>query len=199
MSKIRALSVAEIRQCFATLLRTAFGSSHVSRWRQSTRLDQDWNERTAMIASLIEDKSTVLEFGAGSQMLRTALPDSCTYIASDIVARNEQTVVCDLNAASFPDIPRHDVAVFSGVLEYIFDVGRVIQHLSQTTKVIVVSYAPCTERTLSNRYRRLVNGWVNAYGKPEFEQVFQDCGYRSDRELKWQNQYIWRFRRQEPS
>ena len=187
--------IAEVRQSIATLILKSTKGTNLARWRHVTRFDLDWNERVALIGSLIAPESVVLEFGAGRQILQSLLPQTCTYIASDVIPRNEKTFVCDLNASNLPTLPLHDTAVFSGVLEYIHDVPRVLDHLMASTEVIIPSYAPCRHRNISTRYRRLVHGWVNAYTKSEFEQLFETRGYRREAELPWKSQFIWRFRK----
>ena len=93
-------------------------------------------------------------------------------------------------------LPKHDTAVFSGVLEYVHDVARVVEHLrDSSTEAIVASYASCEQRSISGRLRRLANGWVNAFSKAEFVQLFETCGWRQETEVKWNSQYIWRFRK----
>jgi hypothetical protein len=191
--------LAEVRQCIATLVRKSANLTDTKRWGQVSRLDADWNQRTTIIASLIPPNTTVLEFGAGCQMLQSLLPETCIYIASDVVPRTETTFVCDLNAPNLPTLPQHETAVFSGVLEYIHDVTRAIDYLRNSTGTVVVSYVPYSERGFSGRLRRLTNGWVNAYSKSEFEQLFEKRGWRRDAEVKWNNQYIWRFAKRNSS
>src|ERR1700677_4824121 len=100
-----------------------FGWSDRSRWRNTKELLPGWDERTLILASLLPGNSRVIEFGAGRRQLELHLPAGCTYIASDLVDRGKDTLVCDLNVEPRPDLSRLgiDTAVFGGVLEYIQD------------------------------------------------------------------------------
>ena len=93
------------------------------------------------MATPIRPGSSVLEFGAGRMVLKQSLPEGCRDTPSDIVDRGPRTIVCDLNARTLPDFPHHDVAVFSGVLEYVHDVPRVVALLARTVDTVVASYA----------------------------------------------------------
>jgi phospholipid N-methyltransferase len=102
-----------------------------ARWKSSGSLMPEWNERTKLMASMVAPNSSVLEFGSGDERLKEWLPEGCTYQPSDMLARSEQTLVCDLNQ-DFPNLEgRHfDVIVFSGVLEYIHDIPRLLKGLT---------------------------------------------------------------------
>jgi hypothetical protein len=191
-------SLLTLETMFGKLLRTvaslhaqAFRSSDVRRWSKNSSLDKAWDSRTEMIASLIPARSTVLEFGAGQQVLRQMLSADCEYIPSDLVERTPGTLICDLNSAKLPTIPRHDVAVFSGVLEYVHDVARAIDFAGHGAKVIVASYVSAD--AVPSRFDRLANGWVNALREDEFTQLFESRGWRIDERRCWGNQCVYRF------
>ena len=89
--------ISMLRQAVATLLRKLRRSTDMDRWRRDSGLESNWDQRTEIIAAMVPDGSVVLEFGAGNQRLSGFLPSACTYIASDVVARNDRTLVIDLN------------------------------------------------------------------------------------------------------
>ena len=125
-------------------------------------------------------------------VLKDFLPRGCAYTPSDLVDRGPGTLVCNLNSRMLPPIPRHDVAVFGGVLEYVHDVPRLISHLSNSVEIIVTSYAV----TDSNPENRRGNGWVNDLSSSDILALFEAAGFRLDREDHWGSQSVYRFRRQ---
>ena len=90
---------------------------------------------------------------------------------------------------TLPDFGRHDVAVFSGVLEYVNDIPRLISHLSSRVGVIIASYAG----TEFHRRNRRKHGWVNDFNSEEFVRAFETLGFRCDHRESWQAQVIYRF------
>lgn len=143
------------------------------------------------MAALVPPGSSVIEFGAGRRILEGALPPGCRYTPSDLVDRGGGTIVCDLNAARLPDFDHHDVAVFSGVLEYVFDVSRLVSHLATRVNIVVASYATLDR----NRAGRRRHGWVNDFTEAEFMSVFESAGFVCDLREAWKTQTIFYFRR----
>jgi hypothetical protein len=124
-------------------------------------------------------------------VLKKFLPESCSYTPSDIVDRGEGTIVSDLNAQHLPDFPPHDVAVLSGVIEYVNNVPRLIAQLAGTVRVILVSYV--LRESLPNRVERRAHGWVNDFSADEFEKLFMHYGYTVEARSVWQSQTIYKF------
>ncbi|WP_017302954.1 methyltransferase domain-containing protein [Spirulina subsalsa] len=172
-----------------TLVRKYTGKSDTERWSQVTNLHQSWDTRTQQMAALLTANSSVLEFGAGRMVLKQHLPAGCSYTPSDLVDRGENTLICDLNAATLPAFPAHDVAVFSGVLEYVNDVPKLISHLAPSVKVILASYAVYEKNTKERRRR----GWVNDYTSNEFIALFAERGFQCVHTEIWQSQVIHKF------
>jgi hypothetical protein len=174
-----------------TLFRRYQGGSDYRRWADSRSLSPDWDSRTAQMAKLIPPGTTVLEFGAGRMALKKYLPEGCRYTPSDLVDRGDGTIVCDLNAPDPPAFPTHDVAVFSGVLEYVNDIDYLIKNIGQFFNVIVTSY--CDREQVPGRVLRRSQGWVNDYTSGEFEELFARSGFRCDHVEPWLRQKIYRF------
>jgi glycosyltransferase involved in cell wall biosynthesis len=174
-----------------TSLRTYRGGSDHKRWEDARSLSPDWDSRTEQIARLIPPAATVLEFGAGRMALRNYLPEGCKYTPSDLVDRGAGTIICDLNSRELLAFPPHEVAVFSGVLEYVNDVSFLIKKLSDSFKVVIASY--CVRERIPGRVVRRSHGWVNDYTSEEFEEIFARAGFRRDRLEDWRNQRIYRF------
>ncbi len=172
------------------------GISDLRRWKNPSSLSPDWDSRNELIAPLVPPNASVIEFGAGRMVLRGLLPAGCKYTPSDVVGRGPGTLVIDLNARELPAIPPHDVAVFSGVLEYIFDVPRLIKHLSQSVDCIIASYAVADLCPQSSTRR--ASGWVNDFTARELEDLFGRAGFQTDRALSWRSQKIYSFHRARP-
>ena len=174
----------------STSIRKFFGGTDYRRWRNLKNLHEAWDDRTHRIAALIKPGASVIEFGAGRLVLKTLLPAACSYTPSDLVDRGAGTIVCNLNALALPDFGRYDVAVFSGVLEYVADVSRLIRHLSSSMDVIIASYA-VTDKAKKNRR---ANGWINDYSSDQFVAIFTAAGFACDHREEWgHQQIIYRF------
>jgi len=183
---------ATLVRSMTTSLSIATGGTDYRRWRSKGSFSPDWDSRTRIIAALVPPDSAVIDFGAGTMALKTFLPGGCTYTPSDLVDRGAGTLVCNLNGSMLPQIPRHDVAVFGGVLEYVHDVPRLISHLSNFVEAIIASYAV----TESNQQNRRGNGWVNDLSSGDILGLFEAAGFRMDCEDRWGSQPIYRFKRE---
>lgn len=166
------------------------GESDLKRWVNSNELDESWDERTYMIASMIEPSSSIIEFGAGNMKLRNKLPENCTYQASDIISRYPGVITCDLNQEISIDLSKYDTAIFSGVLEYVYDVKAIISRLNEDVENIILSYA-C--RDISNA-PRLDRGWLSDYSREELEKIFMSNNYEILQYREWRNQSIFSLR-----
>jgi hypothetical protein len=171
-----------------TTLRKASGKSDYKRWGTERDLSPDWDSRTKQIANLIEPGTSVIEFGAGRLVLKTFLPDKCSYTPSDLVDRGNGTIVCDLNSDTLPQFQHYDVAVFSGVLEYINDVPRLISHLANFVTTIIASYAIADTNQKTQKRRTL--GWVNDYTAAQLVDIFENAGFQCDRTEEWKSTVI---------
>ena len=166
-------------------------ASDMSRWDKDAALSKDWESRTLQIAALIPPGSSVLEFGAGRMALASYLPEGCSYTPSDIVDRGRNTIVCDLNSPSLPIFPPHQVAVFSGVLEYVWNIERLIDHLSPDIEMFILSYAIADNQMF--KLSRRFSGWVNDYNSQALEDLFKQRGYICNASEMWNTQKIFRF------
>jgi hypothetical protein len=171
-------------------LRTA---SHKARWSDQQCLEPNWDERTAQLASFIGAGSRVVDCGAGRKALKRYLPPDCTYTPLDLVDRGEGTIVCDLNGRELPTLQGFDVVVFSGVLEYIFDVPRVARHMANCCQAVVASYAVAQNRGYRARAARRRLGWVNDFSRDEFVDIFVSVGFTCDPCGRWCDQELFKF------
>ena len=174
-----------------TSLRKFTNGTDYGRWGDGSNSSPNWDSRTRYMATLIKPGAVVLEFGAGRMLLRDSLPEGCKYVPSDLVDRGNGTIVCDLNAKWLPEFPRDcDTAVFSGVLEYVHDVQRIISHIS-FVQTVVASYVVTDIKP--NRLARLASGWVNDYSSAGIKEIFLKAGFRCDHVETFESQEIFRF------
>lgn len=160
--------------------------SDYERWSDDSSLMPAWNERTKLIASLVPDSASVFEFGAGAGVLKQYLPSGCKYQKSDLVDRDGCTIVLDLNKDELKPIEGFTTAVFSGVLEYLYDLPGVSQFLSKSFETVIFSYA-CLEK---NNNDRRSHGWVNDFSISDLIGIFRAAGFVLHNYRTWKTQTI---------
>jgi hypothetical protein len=154
------------------------------------------------MAKWIPKGSRVIEFGAGNQKLKSMLDATCVYFASDLVDRGNTALICDLNKRPLPDFSHlsPQVAVFSGVLEYIHDVKDIARWLSPRVEMCICSYS-CFEPPQNDLLRirtatsRASNGWVNSYTEARIVGIFGDAGFTLANAESFESQRLFLFER----
>jgi hypothetical protein len=109
------------------------------------------------------------------------------------VDRGPGTIVCDLNAPMLPHFPPHDVCVFSGVLEYVNDLPRLVRHLHASCGEILASYAPRVDGGVADVLSRRRQGWVSDYDADELIALFAGAGFRCERSERIAGQRVFSF------
>ncbi|MCF6294163.1 MAG: hypothetical protein L3J25_00565 [Flavobacteriaceae bacterium] len=181
---------AKYSRVFSTTFNKSFKQSDYNRWSKEKSLFSSWDERTQLLANQISPNSSVFEFGAARLVLEDMLPEGCQYLHSDIVKRNEDTLVIDLNK-ELPNLPQVDYIVFSGVLEYIFEVKDLLAHLSQFTNHFVFSYA--VTNTFPDKGNRRFNGWVSDLSEVDICTIAEDLQWESSIVGTWKKQTLFQF------
>ena len=169
--------------------------SDVERWSQNEQLQSNWNERTAILGQHVPDHSKVIEFGAGNMFLKDFLNDTIHYTPSDVVQRFPETLVCDLNELSDApiDLKAYDVAIFSGVLEYVYDIEHVFETLAQRVHQINLSYC-CSDIVKRSREK---NGWLSDYTYAQLTAVFKKYQYAVVHEEQWTDQSLFILKKEQ--
>lgn len=186
----RSLVLTPVAYAKAWQVRLGYGGN-THRWSQATSFNEAWDERTALMATLIAPGTSVLEFGSGREQLERFLPAGCQYQPSDLVARSPRTLVCDLNQG-FPVLAqRYDVIVFSGVIEYIHDLDALFAQVRAAADRCIVSYAPTDH--LRCMATRLASGWVNHLSEVKLLQCFARAGFECVQQKPWQQQVIYQL------
>ncbi len=154
----------------------AAGQTDLERWADPARLEAMWQARSALAADLVPAGSRVLELGCGAMTLERHLPFGCSYQPCDVVARDERTIVTDLNAHGIPAAAAAcDLIVMLGVWEYLFKPAEIFAALARAGRPILCSYCP-TELTAHLDRRAL--GWVNDFSLAAFLELARQSGYR---------------------
>lgn len=164
-------------------------SSDVERWKKSKELLENWNERSHILANMVPENARVIEFGAGNMALKKYLPKNCKYQGSDLVQRSPEMKVCDLNMGIYFSLTPYNTAVFSGVLEYVYDIDKVFVQLSEKINTVILSYA-CSDISSANR---LKSGWLSDYTKEDLESIFNRNGYEIMEYTEWKKQSIYKL------
>ena len=161
--------------------------SDFRRWEKSSALYSEWDERTIKMATFLYPGSNIIEFGAGNMVLKENLPPNCSYTPSDIYKRSGDVVVCDLNEPVEIDLSKYDTAVFSGVLEYVYDIDQVFEQLKPFMRYVVLSYS-CKDHSDADRLER---GWLSDYSRAELESVFEKHDYEIITGGQWRKQLLY--------
>lgn len=115
---------------------------NIERWQSVASESASWLSRYQQIAKHIAPGDSVIEFGCGSEYLRTLLPAGCAYQPADVVQRSPETFVIDLLKHPPSSVGRvYDLAVYAGTLEYVFDPISVLRDTFRIARRIVFSYA----------------------------------------------------------
>ena len=181
---------AKIKRIIITFLNKSTKQSDVSRWSQDKSLFVSWDERTQLLANQIQPNNKVFEFGAARLVLEDMLPKGCEYFHSDIIRRNENTLVVDLNKKK-PNLPQVDYIIFSGVLEYIFEVETLLEHLSQFTNNFVFSYAVTNH--FKEKTDRRFHGWVSDLSEADLLTIANKLHLKSEIFGTWKKQVLFHF------
>ncbi len=152
-------------------------AADAARWSGVQTFEPAHDERAAFAAQFVPAGARVLELNCGRMALTRYLPHGCEYQGCDLTARDEATIVCDLNAGEFPtrEALDADVIVMLGVLEAIVDVESFFTHLRFCKRDLILSYCATD---LTGKCDRAALGWVNAFSFFELARLFDRYGFR---------------------
>ena len=165
--------------------------SDLKKWGDLNNHSSKWSGRSELMSQFIIDGESVFEFGAGRCHLRSMLPKNCTYISSDIVKREHDTFICDINQRPLPEFPKSDVAFFSGVLEYVHDLNTFFPFIKNSFKKVITSYADI--ETSKGKLSRTSHGWFNHLTHQQFIDIFENNGFTLIDNVRWERHGIYVF------
>ena len=132
-------------------------------------------ERAEHAASLVPAGARVLDLGAGSMVLRRYLQPNVRYTSADIIKRDSDTIIVDLNKQEFPP-GEYDWIVALGVLVYIRDVAWVLRQCAAAAPNLLFTYR-CYDPADDSREERLVSGKVSHLTRQDAEETIRAAGY----------------------
>ncbi len=157
------------------MARALLGGTDRNRWRNKDDPGYQTAERNRLIGALIAPGSSVLDVGAGTQVLRRFLPDGCEYQPCDLQPA-PGVLVCDLNSGQMPAIShRYDVLVASGVLEFLRDPEAFLRRVHSLCETLLFSYR--VRLPSEPRWQRLTSGCVSHLTQAELESMLDRLGY----------------------
>jgi len=169
------------------------GQTDVARWSDPKQLEPTWEARSLLAADLIRAGTRVLDIGCGAMKLERHLPFGCAYQPCDVVARDDRTIVADLNAQPLPSaaIEAADLVVMLGVWEYLYKPDEVFSAFARAGKPILCSY--CDIESTAHLDRKSL-GWVNDFTLDRFLEIARTQGYRASLVRRADSlQYLIRF------
>jgi hypothetical protein len=162
--------------------------SDIERWSKNEALYENWNQRTELLATFLSENARIIEFGAGTMHLKKIIKSTQTYTASDLIKRFPESLVVDLNQPLDIDLSLYDTVIFSGVLEYVYDIDALIEKMEQEKiHQIILSYC-CSDVMKVSREK---NGWLSDYSLSELETILKKWNYRIVNHQVWENQTIF--------
>jgi 2-polyprenyl-3-methyl-5-hydroxy-6-metoxy-1,4-benzoquinol methylase len=166
--------------------------SETGYWADLRHHDEAWTERTRLMSRYLQAGQRILEFGVGRGDLKEMLPQGCTYISSDITPRSPEVFVCDLNQRKLPELPAHDVAFLSGVLEHLHHPERVISTLAKISPHLLLSY-PDLGRNPGKRERQKKH-YYNHLHRRKLLTMIESAGFELIQESVWETHGIHFFK-----
>lgn len=132
--------------------------------------------RVKLIADWIpEDASSVADYGAGKLSLREFLEPAVLYRPIDYVKRSEDTVVCDFDRDSFPELSA-DISVCTATLVFLERAEKLLEHICiHTAQSIILSYV--TREKFPNIAGRRASGYVNDFTHDDIQKLLLRHGF----------------------
>lgn len=145
----------------------------------------DWDlmqYRMRMISEWIDLSShSIADYGAGQMHLKAYLKKEIIYYPIDYIRRTEETILCDFNQGSFPDLTT-DTSVCCGVLEFIYTSEQLLHHIcAKTTKQIIISYL--TRDRFPSIEGRRASAYVSDLTENQIIKLMQENGYSLDKKV----------------
>lgn len=154
--------------------------SDLSRWSKLSSYLPDWSQRSAIIASYLIGCNTIIDLGAGNQVLKPYIKAS--YIPVDFVSLYPDTIIIDFDSDwEIKSLPKADGIAIAGLLEHIKDPLAFIEKINSIGDVWAVSYMD------SAKHRHSLISLTT------LEQSFHEAGMKIDQVKRWNNQNVYRL------
>lgn len=161
------------------------------RWTTHVRdPESPWLPRVRLLAERVWPGAVVIDVGAGTQALRRLLDPTCLYIPVDCVPG--AVVRYDFNGVALaPDLAA-DVAVVSGMFEYVNDPMRALTTIHRWAPRILMSYATYDGGGLEGR---VASGFLNHLTIDDLAALVNRLGMSCEPVGEWQGQALLDLRR----
>lgn len=159
-------------------------NAQMNTWEQFFDYTPEMTSRIRKMLSLIEEQNihSLMDLGCGRQECGKILADRISYYPVDLHRHLPDTIVMDLNAGDFLEIPV-DVIFCSGVLEYIYDLDNLLKKFACYGKSVLCSY--CDTDSTPDR----ASVWVNHLSHLDFVLLFQRYGFTLSQEILPSDEY----------
>ena len=183
-----------IRFPVATIAAARKKPAQENTWGQSYKYTAEMTARIKRMLTLIQDRDvhSLMDIGCGRQECGKMLDKTITYYPVDQHQHLPTTVVKDLNAGEFLEIPV-DVVFCSGVLEYIYDLDSLLEKIRCYGNSVLCSY----RNTDTHPWRHPI--WVNHLSHSDFLQMWEKHGFTLTQEMppsKGCSDHIYYFEKQ---
>jgi hypothetical protein len=146
----------------------------------------------------LDGVNSVVDIGCGKMTLKGLLPPQVTYQGLDIAARDESTIVVDLNKEPLPDLD-YDAATVLGVIEYLHDPAAFFARLQQFERVVITFNCYSMKDILAKMgvlSGRIPKAWVCRLRRKEISALLEQNGFtiEAERYVRYA-EYLWAARR----
>lgn len=144
----------------------------VNTWKEQFVYKETFYQRLELMLSKIdfENINSVIDLGCGNQWAKNIVPKNVKYIPVDFYKHCNNTITLDFNRGEYYD-DYVDLAICSGIFEYIYDLKSFIEKMARYSNYVVCSYHFKDYKTYHSKI------WVNDYDAESFIKIFQKNGF----------------------
>ena len=168
--------------------------TNYERWERVAQETPTWNERNQLIASMVPAGASVLDVGAGNMTIREMIPPSCEYQPIDCVQGSDDTIIVDFNKGIIPAFEkRFDIAICSGVMEYVHDPAGFLGIVTGWADMVILSYAVTDAE--GDVQRRRQQGWFTDLSYMDLLELFSGLDIFMRHAGVWRGQVILQLKK----
>ena len=144
----------------------------VNTWKEQFVYKETFYQRLELMLSKIdfENINSIIDLGCGKQWAKNLIPQNIKYIPLDLYKHCSDTIILDFNKGEYYE-DYVDLAICSGIFEYIYDLETFIKKITKYSNYIVCSYHFKNFKTCHPKI------WVNDFAPESFVKIFQKYGF----------------------